>query len=333
MRTRRRAGFTLVELMAVMLIVALLFGVGAGLFGRIDVSDRVGRPLVQSVLRSAQNWAVSRGAPALVRIDRARGTLRAEGPVVVGTWHFEALPIRGAFGLDGTQSGGRLVEDGFQGQALSFVGEPARSGVDIAIQGDPAFDLAEGFCVRCALRVEPEAAAVVLTIGEVVGLEVGENGALACWFVAERRDEQQTPLRGGRISLHAGAHTLVPGRWEQVELRYDRNAFELFVDGARVAQVAEQTRVWRIEGALKLSPGQTPFAGAIDSLVVCAVGASEEAELPRSTHFAPDAPSEILFQAGGGLDRARHPEAVHLRLLRDEGPESVVTVQPYGTVQ
>ncbi len=333
MRARRRQGFTLVELMAVMVIIALLFGVGAGLFGRIDVSDRVGRPLVASVLRSAQNWAVSRGAPARVRIDREHGTLRAEGQLVVGTWHFESLPIRGAFGLDGTQLGGKLVDDGFQGKALSFVGEPARSGVDIGVRQDPAFDLADGFCVRCALRVEPEASAAVLDIGAVVGLDVSEQGALSCWFVTERLDAQQQPVRGGRISLRAAAHTLVPRRWAQVELRYDRNLFELLVDGVRVASVEEQARVWALEGALRISPGQTSFAGAIDSLVVSAVGAASEAELPRNTHFAPDAPAEIFFQPGGGLDRARHPEALRIRLLREEGPESVVTVQPYGTVQ
>ena len=333
MRARGRSGFTLVELLAVLGIIGMLLGISAALFRRVDVSDRVGRPLVQSVLRSAQNWAVARGAPALVRIDKANGTLRAEGQQVVGTWHFEALPIVGAFGLDGTQSGGRLVDDGFQGKALSFVGEPARSGVDIAVRQDPAFDLSSGFCVRCALRVEPEAAAMVLSIGEVVGLEVGENGALSGWFVAERLDEQRVPVRGGRIPLRAGAHTLVPRRWSQVELRYDRNSFELLVDGARVAGVTESTRVWQLEGALKLSPGQTAFAGAIDSLVVSAIGPSEEAELPRSTHFAPDAPSEILFAPGGGLDRARHPEALRIRLLRDDGPESQVVVQPFGTVE
>jgi len=333
MRARREQGFTMVELLAVMFILALLFGMGAGLFKSIDLSDRVGKPLVSSVLRSAQSWAVSRGAPALVRIDKTRGTLRAEGQLVIGTWHFESLPINGAFGLDGTQSGGKLVDDGFEGKALSFLGEPARSGVDIAVKQDPAFDLAQGFCVRCALRVDASASAAVFSLGEVVGLDVGENGALSAWFVAERLDQNQAPVRGGRIPLRAGPHTLVPGRWEQIELRYDRDAFELLVDGARVASVDEQARVWQLEGSLKLSPGQTPLAGAIDSLVISAVGASEEAELPRTTHFAPETPSEIHFQPGGGLDRAHHPEAVRIKLLRDEGPESLLIVQPYGTVE
>ena len=333
MCARGRAGFTLLELILVMLIIAIVFGVGAGMFRRIDLSDRVARPLVESVLRSAQNWAVSRGAAARVRIDPARGTLRAEGQQVIGTWHFESLPLRGAFGLDGELSGGELVDDGFQGKALSFVGQPAHSSVDIAVQGDPSYDLAEGFSLRCALRVEPEASGIVLTLGEVVGIEVGEQGALAAWFVDERVDEQQHAERGGRITLRADAHTLVPRRWAQVELRYDRRAFELFVDGARIAGTDETARVWKLEGSLKIAPGQTPFAGAIDSLVISAVGAADEAELPQNTHFAPDVPREILFQAGGGLDRTRHPEAVRIKLMREDGQESLVTVQPFGTVE
>lgn len=333
MRARGTQGFTLIELLAVMAIIALLLGIGGALLRRVDVSDRVGKPLLESVLRSAQNWAVARGAPALVRLDKEKGTLRVEGQLVVGTWHFESLPVVGAFGLDGTQSGGKLVDDGFQGKALSFLHEPPRSSVDIAVQQDPAFDLGDGFCVRCALRVEPEASASVLSIGKSVGIDVGENGALTAWFVAERQDEHGVATRGGRITLRGDARTLVTRRWEQVELRYDRNEFELLVDGVRVASVAEQARVFRLEGALSISPGETAFAGAIDSLVVSAVGPAQDSELPRSTRFGPDTPALILFQAGGGLDRARHPEALRIKLLREDGTESLVTIQPYGTVQ
>ncbi|MBK7641753.1 MAG: prepilin-type N-terminal cleavage/methylation domain-containing protein [Planctomycetes bacterium] len=333
MNARARSGFTLMELMAVMMIIAVLLGVGAGMFRRIDFSDRVARPLVQSVLRSAQNWAVARGTPALVRIDKQAGTLCAEGQLVVGTWHFERLPIVGAFGLDGTQFGGQLVDDGFQGKALSFVGEPARSSVEIAVAQDPAFDLRDGFCVRCALRIQPGASAAVLSIGDVVGLDVEDGGALSAWFVAERLDEEQRPVRGGRIPLRGGVGALVPGRWEQIELSYDRTAFELRVDGVRIASTSEDARVWHLEGPLRISPGQTTFAGALDSLVVSAVGASEVSKLPSDSHFGPDTPTEIYFQPGGGLDRARHPEALRIRLLRDDGPESLVIVQPYGTVE
>ncbi len=333
MRARLRQGFTLLELLLVMMIMALVFGIGVGLFARIDFSDRVARPLVESVLRSAQNWAIARGAPAIVRIDPKLGTIRAEGQLVVGTWHFESLPVEGAFELEGVSSGGKLVDDGFQGKALSFVGEAPRSRVDIPVKQDPAFDLALGFTLRCALRVEPEASGQVLTIGEAVALEVGENGALSAWFVPERQDENHAPTRGGRITLRADPGTLVPRRWMQVELEYDRRELELRVDGALVASVEEVARVWKLEGPLLIAPGQTPFAGAIDNLVVGAVGASEEAELPRNARFSADAPREIVFQPGGGLDRTRHREAVSIVLERDDGTKSTVTVQPYGTVE
>lgn len=333
MRARGRRGFTLLELMLVMLIMALVLGIGAGLFARIDFSDRVARPLVESVLRSAQNWSIARGAPALVRIDPQAGTIRAEGQLVVGTWHFEALPLQGAFGLESVGGGGKLVEDGFQGRALSFVDAPPRSRVDIPVQQDPAFDLRQGFSLRCALRVEPSAAGQVLVIGEVVALEVGENGALSAWFVPERLDQSHAPMRGGKIQLRGGAGTLVPRRWEVVELDYDRRDLELRVDGALVASVEESAYVWKLEGPLSIAPGQTPFAGALDNLVVGAVGASEEAQLPRNTHFAADVPREIVFQPGGGLDRTRHREAQVVGIERDDGTKSSVTVQPYGTVE
>jgi hypothetical protein len=110
---------------------------GAGLFGRIDVSDRVARPLVQSVLRSAQNWAVSRGAPALVRIDHARGTLRAEGQLVVGTWHFETLPVVGSYVcLGAAEAAVRIIADGFTLGTVTPPGPPA--GWKVALQDPPA---------------------------------------------------------------------------------------------------------------------------------------------------------------------------------------------------
>lgn len=146
-----RDGFTLVELVIVMGIIAVLIGAGVGLIARLRVADRAAVGIVTSTLRAARNWSVAREAPARVRLDSKNHTLQAFGMSVIGTWHFEGMPVRGAYGTEGLSLGGKIVADGFTGSALSFAGEPARSRVEIPVQLDPAFDLARGFSIASPL--------------------------------------------------------------------------------------------------------------------------------------------------------------------------------------
>jgi prepilin-type N-terminal cleavage/methylation domain-containing protein len=98
----RRAAFTLVELLIVMSLIALLLGLGLGVFSNLDMGDRVAVSSVHNVIRSAHNTSVAMLAPTRVRIDAKARTLRAEGLQIVGTWHLEGEPLVGAFGLDRT---------------------------------------------------------------------------------------------------------------------------------------------------------------------------------------------------------------------------------------
>jgi prepilin-type N-terminal cleavage/methylation domain-containing protein len=332
-RVRAARGFTLLELLIVISIMALLLGIGLGVFARLDFGDRAAASLVESTIRSAHNWAVARQAPARVTIDSANGTIKAEGQQLIGTWHFESMPIEGAFGLDGMSSGGQLVDDGFQGKALSFVGEPPRSHVEIPVHHDPSYDLRAGFALRCALRVESGRGGAVLRIGDTVGLETSEDGAVRGWILAEGVDDQGVAQRGGKVPIATPPLALPAARWAQVEFRYDRRHLQLFVDSTLLAEVRENAPVWKIEGPLVISPGNEPFPGAIDSLVISAVGGAEEHRLPRSVAFAKGAPREILFSPGGELDRFAHREPVHLALEFEDGRQIAMQVNLYGTVE
>lgn len=328
-----RRGFTLIELMLVIAIMGLLLGIGLGVFTRLDMGDRVATSLVESAIRSAHNWSVARQAPARVTIDAHEGRIRTEGLAVIGTWHFEQQPIEGAFGLDGSMSGGKLIEEGFQGRALSFVGEPSRSRVEIPVQTDPSYDLRPGFALRCAVRVESGRGGALLKIGDSVGLEVSEQGSVKGWILSEMQDEQGLPQRGGKIPIDTPALALVPGRWCQVELRYDRRHIELFVDETLVARVAETVPVWKVESPLVISPGNTPFQGAIDNLVLSAVAGEEDYKLPKDVVFAKGAPRQILFAPGGELDRFAHREPVRVALEFEDGRQVPILVNLYGTVE
>jgi prepilin-type N-terminal cleavage/methylation domain-containing protein len=330
---RSRRGFTLLELLLVISLLALIMGVGAGLFTRIDMSDRVARPLVENALRSAHNWAIARGAPARVRLDPRTGSIDSEGLSVVGTWHFESLPARGAFGLDSLGEGGTLIDEGFQGKALSFAGLGSRSGLTIPVVDDPAFDLSKGFAVRCAVRRQHGAGGSLLQIGGVVGIDLANDGSVSGWFTTALEEQNAAPRKGGRISVSTDPGAVRGERWSQLELSYDRRRLSITVDGVELAEREEDARVWSLEGPMVLSPGQVAFPGAIDALVVSAVSASETARLPQNFEFAADVPREIRFRPGGGLDRHFHDKPVLITLQHVDGRKETVRVQPYGTVE
>jgi prepilin-type N-terminal cleavage/methylation domain-containing protein len=330
---RSSRAFTLVELMLVISLMALLLGIGLGIFSRLDLGDRASASIVENVIRSAHNWAVARQAPARVDIDAQNGTIRAEGLAVIGTWHFEREPIEGAFGLDGSMSGGKLIEDGFQGRALSFVGEPERSHVEIAVQHDPSYDLSRGFALRCALRVESGRGGAVLKIGESVGLDVNERGAVEGWILAESKDDQGLAQRGGRVPIETPPRALPPSRWCEVEFRYDRRHLELFIDDTLVARIAETVPVWKIDAPLVISPGNAPFQGAIDNLVINAVAGEDETHLPKNVSFAKGTPREIVFAPGGELDRFVHREPLRVVLEFEDGRQLPIVVNLFGTVE
>lgn len=314
-------------------LIALLLGIGVGVFARLDFSERVAASLVENVLRSAHNWAVARDAPARVTIDREASTIRTEGLQVIGTWHFESLPIEGAFGLAGAQLGGELVADGFQGRAISFDGQPARARVEFPVQNDAAYDLRAGFALACAVRVSTGRGGAVLRAGESVGLEIAADGSIKGWIAGEIADELGHLQRGGKIPIASPPAVVAPGRWTQIGLSYDRKKLRLFADGTPVAEIAETAPVWRLQGPLVLSPDPTPFPGAIDNLVVSAVVAHDESVLPTNTTFAAGAPPEILFAAGGGLDRNAHKEPVRVTLETEDGPSATLVVNLFGTVE
>jgi hypothetical protein len=49
--------------------------------------------------------------------------------------------------------------------------------------------------------------------------------------------------------------------------------------------------------------------------------------------FDPATPAEIVFDAGGGLDREVHREPVRLGLEFDDGRKERIVVNLYGTVE
>lgn len=332
-RVRSLRGFTLVELLLTIVIVSLIIGLGLGSIARMNLGDQVALPQLQSTLRSARNWAVAQNAPASVHIDAASRTVRADGLRVLGTWRFEKGSLDGAFGVTGAKLGGRTLERGFRGNALSFSGEPPRSRVEFPVQTDPGCVLTHGFRIALALRADEDAAGEVFALGESLGLETTGAGAIKAWIVTQTVDAFGAEARGARSIVQAPAGTLRAERWHELAFSYDGHELELEVDGTLVGLTNCESPVARAEGPLVLSPSAQPWQGAIDDLVFAVVQAGDPVRIPDRVAFAKGTPREIRFTAGGGLDRTRHSEPVTLTLELEDGRQQHTTVNLFGTVE
>lgn len=328
-----RRGFTLVELLLVVALLGVMMGLGLGLFTRLDLGERVVRSQVVSQLRAARNHAVAMQASATVELDARNGLVTPSGFRVVGTFQFEDPSLEGAFGQLPSMVGGRLVEDGWQGGALDFVGEPDGSHAAWPVHMDGAWDPRQGWSASLAVKCSGQEGGPLLALGETFGLEVGGDGSFGAWFAPELVDDAGESRRGGRVVLRTAPGVVPKDRWVVLEAIYDRVRLELRVDGARRAHVAEDAPVWRPDGPLRLCPAPVPFRGTFDRLVVSCATRDDGYQLPQGARLHPDGPALVRFAPGGMLDRSLHEEPVRIRILKDEAPEEIVLVQLSGAVE
>lgn len=325
---------TLIELMLVMGLIAVLLGFGIGAISSIDVGSYGSGSLVRSVLRSAGNWSRARQAPARVRIDAATGRVSAEGLAVIGTWHFETLPPKAAFGLNGQVIDAELVDDGYVGKALGFYGAPDGARYESPVHTDPAFGLAQGFQIQVALRPEGMRRGALLQLGGSLKVEATNRLGLKVTLATQRFDDETGEVKtAGRASLDTPTGVLAMNDWSRVLIRYDRARLEIWVEGILVAAVDEEGDVEKVAGPMVLGGGQRPWQGSMDNLVISGVGAQEEIMLPFGVEFAPETMRTIAFDANGGLDRTVHDEPVLIGLQYEDGRTEIVRVNLYGTVE
>ncbi len=328
------AGLTLLELLLVMGLLGVLLGAGVGVLSSINLGERAAVGLVQNTIRSARNAALARGAGASVEIDVREGAVVARALEVVGTWHFESQPtLAGAFEIDGAAVDTVLIDDGFVGKALAFR-RGAKALASIAVENQPSFDLSDGFRIALALRVDDGGAGRVLRLGDTVTIDAQGKGVVRASLTPMAFDAAGRETKAGKIVVESPPTTRPAGAWRRIVLDYDRRRLALSIDGVEAARAESTSPVWRVDGPLRIGDERSGFVGAIDSLVIAAVGASETVRLPEGVRFAPDSATTILFDAGGGLQREAHREPLEVRLVFEKDASTrVIRIGMYGTVE
>jgi len=312
--TRARArGFTIIELMIVMLLIGVFLGLGAGVYLGLGDTLRyrtaVGR--VKTVIRKTRNFAVSGGGPAVVTLDPKARIVRGSGNLPVGLWHFE--DDTGAFGRPASVEGGGAIGPGGRfGRGVVFA---ERGWIDLGRSRE--YDDREGVAIELWVRVPAVEKLALVEKGDAYRLGTDTTGRLEGAIEVEP---------GREVAITAeGDDPLPVDRWVRVGLEYDRRELRLVRDGRRVAAVAESEPL-RSDASASLTIGTTrsPIAGRVDEARIYRMVPGEGVELPEGMTLEAAEPIEIVYRRGGSLDPEVHPGPVTLRFRLPEGEETVV---------
>lgn len=334
-----RGGFTLLELLAVISILAVLMGVGAGVFSQVNVSKFTALGTVRSVLRSARENALAGGLPVSVVCDGAENRIYDLSVRPFGFWSFEdesgasdgPRASFGAFGLDAVLYGARIREPGRTGASLHCT-EPRDHA--LAPLGERAVQMfKDGIAAELDVFVERPHDTVLLRRGRQFLVRALEGGTLEA-EVGLADDEGPGARAAGRLVVTSKPGVLLPGRWLHVAFVYDRQALTLLADGVVVATREARDPVIHDAAPLEFGDRAQVFAGRLDSVKLGFVAAGEGQRLPKQVSFvAGPKPIVVHFAGDGRLDPAWHRAEALLVLRFPENVRKEVRIGSYGIVR
>ena len=174
-QTFAKSGFTLMELMTVMTLIAVLAGLGIGLLGLGSNDMTIAWAVVQDQLRLAHDTARNSGRPTEVRFEQAKAGMVVQSRVLasVGEWHLE--PDEDYYAGLRPELNGTPVEQGRYGWAMRADVEDGKTLFVVNSQGRARFDLSNGFSLRLEAKLEERVRATVARFGEAFRLELDDR--------------------------------------------------------------------------------------------------------------------------------------------------------------
>ncbi|MHC4078566.1 MAG: prepilin-type N-terminal cleavage/methylation domain-containing protein [Planctomycetota bacterium] len=270
------AGFTLMELMTVMALIAILAGLGIGFLGAGTNDMEIAWATIQDQLRLAHETARNSGRPTEVRFTQTDGPLMVQARVLapVGHWHLE--PNEDYYAGLRPELSGTPVENGRYGWAMRADLEEGKTVFAVATQGRARFDLVHGFGLRLEVKLEERVRTIVARFGQAFRIELDDQLVPSATLTLA----DPGPRPGRRITI-TGTQPLRLFQWTQLELIHDGQRLLLVVDGLEVARQSARGECYQLRGdLLEVSPGETPLHGLVDEIRLLAYELGEPQNLP-----------------------------------------------------
>ena len=296
----RQRGFTLLELLVVIGVISVLFGLAIGFLGRTD-PHMVADSMIGGEIRAAQMTARAEGLPTEVwirpGIDGAAATVQARLLQPVLTFHLEPGEDVLAESLRPTLHGEDVVQGRFghgrrskEGERLPLLSWPAVPEV---------LDLRDGFVIRLDLWLDHRVGGTVLRLQPAVEVQLDDAGKPRARFRFRGVGNESTGSAAVASPLSLPLH-----QWCTLDIGCDGRWAWMTVDGRELGRsVAEGTMQQDEKSVFEVSPGEAPLRGIVDEIRLFVYAFSPPQYLPAELH--PDGAFRFAFDARG--EACEHP--------------------------
>lgn len=346
-------GYTIVELLVVIALLAMLAGLGIGTYQNVARQNVLpaAASSVSSTIRAARNYSVSAGLPSKVFIEPESHRVAAFGYELVAAWGFEDLQDEepgtilssgrttvGAFREPAETSRNVAVGEGRIGRCVGFPEE----GGSLTAPGRPRYRSPQGFSLEAWVQFRRRS----LETGEGVGgawndprrgetyavvslpgsWELGLLGDGSLYGVIGDPDDSDAFIVG------TASAAVLDGRWTHVRVSFDGVSFLLEVDGVSLPwrpygfELVDErdwpelpTQVPEGDGDLIISHPARIFIGWIDEVKVRVAREPNVVELPFGVIILGES-RVIHFDSRGALDPVQHSHPIQV-VLGEQGGE------------
>lgn len=329
-------GFTLIEMMVVMFIVSILFGISIATLHRLssgpamDIAERQARGALAHVRLAAREQSAlaevifEPGEPSLIRTRTTRDA---------GSWHFDVNDKdRGLGGRNNVAriSGAKIVDAGSVRSCLEF-----SSGDSVKCERLAAYEPMRGFDISMDIRPSPKGdGGGIASFGDLFSFELGEDGELIAVVNIDGE--------GTAVTVKTSNAVVEKDAWCRVRLTFDGIDIRVFAHRVLEAEkrVAKQQnsgprRLSSPETGDRLTFGSKTWDGLIDEVMYRTVEDEEVTTLAdgQPVFFDHKSPVRVRFDAEGRLDPRVHDAEVVVKLKDIEGATRSVRVDLTGLMR
>lgn len=305
----RTRGFTLLEMMVVMILLGIVAGLGFAGFDRMDPGSRGLQVSLETFLEASRDRARGSGQEVRVSLQPALAEEPAHLVRHVFRSSLEAgFEPRFAFREGVSLAGGaRLGQLGRCGGGLDL-----SEGGSAVIEGRGGnAESGSGFTLEFDFLVSESSA------GRLADWE----GLLSCEF--RRGGGLGVRLRAGEgeflswVQLEAGPEYLRLGRWQRLRFTAADGMARLWLDGVLAASDSIGPVLGQPTSSLRFGSDESTFRGQVDEVLLWSRLQETGPEIPEMLDLVLGAPA-LIFDRHGRLSAAAHPTGVPVKLLDAE---------------